>query len=102
MAMPDLPVLYHVVPALRTAPKNFHKYLVLLLTFLAYTSYHLSRWAPVVVFFGILMNPVYSFRKPISIVKNSHVFLDCENKTLAIHDGTCTSWISQVLCHHLT
>jgi len=77
MAMPDLPVLYHVVPALRTAPKNFHKYLVLLLTFLAYTSYHLSR-------------------KPISIVKNSHVFLDCENRTLATHNNTCTSWITQI------
>jgi len=77
MVMPDLPVLYHVVPALRTAPKNFHKYLVLLLTFLAYTSYHLSR-------------------KPISIVKNSHAFLDCENKTLASHNNTCTSWITQI------
>jgi len=75
--MRDLPVLYHVVPALRSAPKNVHKYFVLLLTFLAYTAYHLSR-------------------KPISIVKNSHVFLDCENSTLATHDGTCTSWISQI------
>jgi len=75
--MQDLPVLYHVVPALRTAPKTFHKYLVLLLTFLAYTSYHLSR-------------------KPISIVKNSHAFLDCENKTLATHHDTCTSWITQI------
>ena len=42
--MRDLPVLYHVVPALRSAPKNVHKYFVLLLTFLAYTAYHLSRW----------------------------------------------------------
>merc|ERR1719187_1247109 len=50
---------------------------VLLLTFLAYTSYHLSR-------------------KPISIVKNSHAFLDCENATTASHGGTCTSWISQI------
>ena len=37
------------------------------------------------------------FRKPISIVKNSHVFLDCENRTLATHNNTCTSWITQVL-----
>ena len=36
-------------------------------------------------------------RKPISIVKNSHVFLDCENRTLATHNNTCTSWITQVL-----
>ena len=54
MAMTDLPVLYHVVPALRTAPKNFHKYLVLLLTFLAYTSYHLSRY---VLFFLCILSP---------------------------------------------
>ena len=95
--MPDLPVLYHVVPALRTAPKNFHKYLVLLLTFLAYTSYHLSRQAFVVLFVGILITMYIHFRKPISIVKNSHVFLDCENRTLATHNNTCTSWITQVL-----
>ena len=48
---------------------------VLLLTFLAYTSYHLSR-------------------KPISIVKNSKAFLDCDHH----EDNTthCRSWISQI------
>ena len=45
---------------------------ILLLTFLAYTSYHLSR-------------------KPISIVKNSHAFLNCEK-----NNGTCSSWISEI------
>jgi len=49
-----------------------YKCSILFLTFLAYTSYHLSR-------------------KPISIVKNSKEFLDCT------HDNTsCTSWISQI------
>jgi len=48
---------------------------VLLLTFLAYTSYHLSR-------------------KPISIVKNSKAFLDCDHHG----DNTtkCRSWITQI------
>jgi len=48
---------------------------ILLLTFLAYTSYHLSR-------------------KPISIVKNSKAFLDCGK----VHNSntTCTSWITQI------
>lgn len=43
---------------------------------MAYTSYHLSR-------------------KPISIVKNSHAFLNCpiDNTT---NVTTCTSWISQI------
>lgn len=45
---------------------------ILLLTFLAYTSYHLSR-------------------KPISIVKNSHAFLNCEK-----NNETCSSWISEI------
>ena len=95
--MQDLPVLYHVVPALRTAPKTFHKYLVLLLTFLAYTSYHLSRqaWSSKAL---DKTSHLYT-RKPISIVKNSHAFLDCENKTLATHHDTCTSWITQVTVH---
>jgi len=49
---------------------------ILLLTFLAYTSYHLSR-------------------KPISIVKNSKAFLNCgkvHNSSTAI----CSSWITQI------
>jgi len=48
---------------------------VFILTFLAYTSYHLSR-------------------KPISIVKNSQAFLDCDHHG----DNTtmCRSWISQI------
>lgn len=48
---------------------------ILLLTFLAYTSYHLSR-------------------KPISIVKNSKAFLNCPHKS----DNTtsCVSWITQI------
>ena len=48
---------------------------VLVLTFLAYTSYHLSR-------------------KPISIVKNSKAFLDCGEHG----DNTtkCRSWITQI------
>ena len=72
--MRDLPVLYHVVPALRSAPKNVHKYFVLLLTFLAYTAYHLSRWytsPPTGVFIFFLVH----FSKLISLVKNSHIFL---------------------------
>jgi len=48
---------------------------ILLLTFLAYTSYHLSR-------------------KPISIVKNSKAFLDCGS----VHNAStiCSSWITQI------
>eukprot|EP00092_Neocalanus_flemingeri_P014087 GFUD01015196.1.p1 GENE.GFUD01015196.1~~GFUD01015196.1.p1 ORF type:complete len:522 (-),score=116.80 GFUD01015196.1:456-2021(-) len=48
---------------------------ILVLTFLAYTSYHLSR-------------------KPISIVKNSKAFLDCGK----VHNSntTCSSWITQI------
>ena len=48
---------------------------VLVLTFLAYTSYHLSR-------------------KPISIVKNSKAFLDCGEHG----DNTtkCKSWITEI------
>jgi len=48
---------------------------ILLLTFLAYTSYHLSR-------------------KPISIVKNSKFFLDCGKVHKA--NTTCKSWITQI------
>eukprot|EP00090_Calanus_glacialis_P030254 TRINITY_DN4876_c0_g1_i1.p1 TRINITY_DN4876_c0_g1~~TRINITY_DN4876_c0_g1_i1.p1 ORF type:complete len:525 (-),score=179.91 TRINITY_DN4876_c0_g1_i1:298-1872(-) len=48
---------------------------ILLITFLAYTSYHLSR-------------------KPISIVKNSAAFLDCG----PVHNDStrCKSWITQI------
>jgi len=49
---------------------------ILLLTFLAYTSYHLSR-------------------KPISIVKNSHAFLNCE-KGKDNSTSTCSSWITEI------
>ena len=48
---------------------------VLLLTFLAYTSYHLSR-------------------KPISIVKNSKAFLDCGHH--GDNTTNCRSWITQI------
>lgn len=48
---------------------------ILLLTFLAYTSYHLSR-------------------KPISIVKNSKAFLNCAQKS--DNTSVCTSWITQI------
>jgi len=48
---------------------------VLVLTFMAYTSYHLSR-------------------KPISIVKNSKAFLDCDHH--ADNSTNCRSWITQI------
>jgi len=47
---------------------------ILLLTFLAYTSYHLSR-------------------KPISIVKNSKAFLNCAHDD---NTTSCTSWITEI------
>jgi len=63
-------------PASPASRRLLYQWSVLLLTFLAYTSYHLSR-------------------KPISIVKNSRAFLDCGpgNHTT---NTTCTSWISQI------
>jgi len=53
---------------------------VLVLTFLAYTSYHLSR-------------------KPISIVKNSKAFLSCFNSSSSTNSSTgtiCSSWVTQI------
>lgn len=49
-----------------------YRFSILFLTFIAYTSYHLSR-------------------KPISIVKNSKEFIDCTKD-----NTSCTSWISQI------
>jgi len=62
-------------PASVRRKETFLRCSVLVLTFLAYTSYHLSR-------------------KPISIVKNSAAFLDCGVK----HgdNATCSSFISQI------
>jgi len=57
--------------------ETFFRLSVLLLTFLAYTSYHLSR-------------------KPISIVKNSKVFLSCSNSSSVNASSTCTSWVTQI------
>jgi len=62
-------------PASVRRKETFLRCSVLVLTFLAYTSYHLSR-------------------KPISIVKNSEAFLNCGSQ----HGGnaTCSSFISQI------
>eukprot|EP00092_Neocalanus_flemingeri_P038990 GFUD01042444.1.p1 GENE.GFUD01042444.1~~GFUD01042444.1.p1 ORF type:complete len:550 (+),score=95.56 GFUD01042444.1:112-1650(+) len=64
-----------------TTPVSKRKHLVqrtgiLFLTYLIYASYHISR-------------------KPISIVKNSKVFIDCEegNSTTL---GRCSSWITEI------
>jgi len=74
----DLPPAIRLIsvlcPANTALRRELYKFSILVLTFLAYTSYHLSR-------------------KPISIVKNSHVFLDCEHANVT---GTCTSWIEQI------
>ena len=63
-----LPVLRNKETARRTG--------TLFLTYLIYALYHMSR-------------------KPISIIKNSKVFLDCgkENST---NPGKCSSWISEI------
>jgi len=65
-----------LVPGLAARREAVLRVSVLILTFLAYTSYHLSR-------------------KPISIVKNSEAFLNCGvgNHT---ENTTCTSWISAI------
>ena len=50
---------------------------ILILTYLAYISYHLSR-------------------KPISIVKNAKAFLDCDNGDGEGNNATCKSWITEI------
>ena len=64
-----------LVPGLARRREAVFRVSVLVLTFLVYTSYHLSR-------------------KPISIVKNSDAFLHCgANHTT---NTSCTSWISAI------
>lgn len=50
---------------------------ILILTFLAYMTYHLSR-------------------KPISIVKNAKAFLDCGDSDVHSENRTCRSWITEI------
>ena len=59
-----------LVPALASRKEAVFRVSVLVLTFLAYTSYHLSR-------------------KPISIVKNSDAFLHCGSNHTE-DNSTCT------------
>jgi len=70
---PGIRLVQYLYPTWRQNSDLVFKTFILISTFLAYTSFHLSR-------------------KPISIVKNSQVFLDCAGNGT----NTCTSWIYQI------
>jgi len=66
--------LRRLCPQARWKQEAAFRLSTLILTFLAYMSYHLSR-------------------KPISIVKNAKAFLDCDN---AGENSTCRSWVTEL------
>jgi sugar phosphate permease len=74
-------LLAHHIPAKVTIPREgWLKLFVFLLTYLSYMAYHASR-------------------KPISVVKTSKAFLDCDDRfdvTNTTGDYACRSWISDI------
>jgi len=75
-------ILHRLCPQARWKQEMAFRLSILLLTYLAYMSYHLSR-------------------KPISIVKNAKAFLDCDHAddveaTQGISNATCRSWITEI------